>query len=104
MRRTHTDDAAVLKLALRWAPYGEIPTGEIWVTFGMSPDRFYTTLAQTMASVMARELSAEQRQSLERLVRRHIRPQVATRSVAATRKPRSHTPISQDTRVLSWNV
>lgn len=77
MRRTRIDDAATLEIALRWAPYGGVPTSEIWVTFGVSPGPFYTTLARILNSVVARELSVEQRQLLERLVMRHLRASIS---------------------------
>ena len=73
MKRTTADDSAILDLARRWAPYGSVPTGEIWVTFGMSPKRFYATLTRVLSTLGARQLSPDLRQSLEHLVVRHVR-------------------------------
>ena len=82
MKRTHTDDNAILDLALRWAPYGGVPGSEIWVAFGVSPERFYSTLAHILGTLAARGLSPEQRQSLEHLVLRHFRSPAVGRRLA----------------------
>ncbi|MBC2640718.1 MULTISPECIES: hypothetical protein [unclassified Rhodococcus (in: high G+C Gram-positive bacteria)] len=74
MRRTNTDDTAILNLAQRWAPYGRVPTGEIWVTFGMNSTQFYAALTRILGTLTARDLAPDQRRSLEQLVVRHIRP------------------------------
>ena len=72
MLRTSSDDIAILNLARRWAPYGRVPTGEIWVTFGMDSAQFYANLTRILGTITARELSPDQRHSLEQLVaRRH---------------------------------
>ncbi|WP_419789807.1 DUF3263 domain-containing protein [Rhodococcus erythropolis] len=71
MRRIDTHDNAILDLARRWAPYGSVPTSEIWLTCGMRPNRFYTTLARILGTLAARELSPDQCQSLKLLVMRH---------------------------------
>ncbi|MDH6293268.1 DUF3263 domain-containing protein [Rhodococcus sp. WS4] len=70
MRRPKPNETAILNLACRWAPYGSVPASEIWVTFGMSPDRFYTILTRILGTLDAHELAPEQRQSLEHLAMR----------------------------------
>jgi hypothetical protein len=76
MRRTNSDDTAILNLARRWAPYGRIPTGDIWVTFGMNPTQFYSRLARILGTLTTRELAPDHRHSLEQLVVRHVRQPV----------------------------
>ena len=71
MRQT-IDDSAMLNLARRWAPYGSVPAGEIWIIFGMGPERFYAHLIRILGTLTARELSPDQRQSLRYLAKRHV--------------------------------
>lgn len=72
MRQTIVD-SEMLNLARRWAPYGGVPASEIWITFGMGPERFFAHLIRILGTLTARELSPDQRQSLQYLAKRHVR-------------------------------
>ncbi|MBQ9053036.1 MAG: DUF3263 domain-containing protein [Rhodococcus sp.] len=43
----------MLDFACQWSPYGGAPAGEIWVEFGMTPDRFYEHVQRILDSPAA---------------------------------------------------
>ncbi|WP_160097163.1 DUF3263 domain-containing protein [Rhodococcus sp. T7] len=57
-------DAAILKLACRWLPYGGPPAEEILIGFGMSPLRYEQRLLELLDSVASRSLSVAERTTL----------------------------------------
>ncbi|RYF58007.1 MAG: DUF3263 domain-containing protein [Comamonadaceae bacterium] len=66
--RMFEEDRIMLDFARRWTHYGGAPAGEIWVEFGMTPDRFYEHIQRILGSLTSRSLPPHERHRLEQLV------------------------------------
>ncbi|MGW8816233.1 DUF3263 domain-containing protein [Gordonia terrae] len=67
MTTTPNDDRAMLDLARKWIPYDGVPASEIWIQFGMVPDRYYAQIKRILSAVGDKQISARERSHLERL-------------------------------------
>ncbi|GAA4490463.1 hypothetical protein GCM10023094_53850 [Rhodococcus olei] len=44
------EDRELVRFAAAWAPFGGAPPGEVFVTFGMTADRYQRRLRQILAA------------------------------------------------------
>lgn len=83
MTTTPNEDLVMLDLARRWMPYGAVPASEIWIQFGMGPDRYYAHIRRILSSIGAKPLSPYERSYLERLA---LDRQVGRTAISASRQ------------------
>nr|WP_271213847.1 DUF3263 domain-containing protein [Rhodococcus wratislaviensis]GLK41118.1 hypothetical protein GCM10017611_79930 [Rhodococcus wratislaviensis] len=62
-------DADILAFATRWRHWGGGSRSDIFVEFGISPEKYFRRLARILDSAMARELALEIREDLWRICR-----------------------------------
>ncbi|MDI9974163.1 MULTISPECIES: DUF3263 domain-containing protein [Rhodococcus] len=84
-------DADILAFATRWRHWGGGSWSDIFVEFGISPEKYFRRLARILDSVMARELPLEVRVDLWRIrrVRRSEGTSVPTGSTKTSRVGRA---------------
>jgi hypothetical protein len=72
----------IIEFAKVWAPYGGGPDEDIFVTFGLTPQEYFTRLAALLATVPTGELSPSQLRTIRTLCAARLR---ATENLAPIR-------------------